>query len=223
MNRTKSVVLLSSGLDSTVNLYEALSRSEIAMVLTFDYGQRAADREVAMAREHCEVLGLRHEVVELPFFSAFTQTALIDRKTEVPVRGEVSIDDLEASNRTAKVVWVPNRNGIFLNIAAGFAEGLGAKWIVPGFNLEEGATFPDNTDAFLKATTAAFGFSTANHVESVCFTTSMDKTSIVRRGVELGVRWNYVWPCYLGGDALCRQCESCQRYIRARTDAGVPL
>ncbi|MCM2282853.1 MAG: 7-cyano-7-deazaguanine synthase, partial [Bdellovibrionaceae bacterium] len=111
----------------------------------------------------------------------------------------------------------------FLNIAAGFAEGLDAKWIVPGFNLEEGATFPDNTDAFLKATSAAFTFSTANHVEAVCFTTHLDKTAIVRRGIELGVNWDYVWPCYFGGEKICGQCESCQRYLRARAQAGVPV
>lgn len=223
MNRTKSVVLLSGGLDSTVNLYEARQRSEVIVVLTFDYGQRAAKREMEMARRQCDALGLRHEIVHLPFFASFTRTALIDRKTDVPVKEQVSIDDAAASGRTAKVVWVPNRNGIFLNIAAGFAEGLGAKWIVPGFNLEEGATFPDNTDAFLQATTAAFGFSTANHIEAVCFTTMMDKTAIVKRGEELGVKWDFVWACYFGGDTLCGQCESCQRYLRARARAGDPL
>lgn len=219
MTRHKSVVLLSSGLDSTVNLYEAHARSEVIAVLTFDYGQRAAVREVAMARRACEALGLRHEVVRLPFFESFTRTALVDRQTEVPVRSQVSIDDPETSRRTAEVVWVPNRNGIFLNIAAGFAEGLGAKWIVPGFNIEEGATFADNTDAFLKAATAAFSFSTANHVEAVCFTTQMDKTAIVRRGFELGVKWEYVWSCYFGGEEPCGQCESCQRYARAFENA----
>ncbi len=223
MNRDKSVVLLSSGLDSTVNLYEARERSDVVAALTFDYGQRAAGRELAMARAHCEALNVRHESVRLPFFSSFTRTALVDRAIDVPVKDEVRIDDLRASERTARAVWVPNRNGIFLNIAAGFAEGLGAKLIVPGFNIEEGVTFPDNTGAFLAATTSALGFSTANHVEAVCFTTQLDKTAIVARGVELGVRWEYVWPCYLGGDALCGQCESCQRYLRARAAAGVPL
>jgi 7-cyano-7-deazaguanine synthase len=216
----RSVVLLSSGLDSSVNLYEARLRSEVVAAVTFDYGQRAAAREIENARRQCDHLGIRHIVVPLPFFKEFTETSLVNRAHEVPTKGEVGIDDAKKSAASAVRVWVPNRNGIMLNIAAGYAEGLKADWIIPGFNIEEAATFPDNTDEFLKATTHAFKFSTANHIEAICFTTALDKTAIVRRGTELGVRFDLIWPCYFGNETLCGQCESCQRYERARTDAG---
>lgn len=219
----RSVVLLSGGLDSTINLYEARLKSTVVCALTFDYGQRAAAREREMARRHCDALSIRHEIIELPFFSRFTRTSLVDREATVPTGHDVSIDDMTASERSAKAVWVPNRNGILLNVAAGFAEGLGADWIVPGFNIEEAATFPDNTDEFLRATSAALAYSTANHIEARCFTTSLDKTVIAKRGRELGVRFEFVWPCYFSGDTLCGQCESCQRYARAMRAAGLTV
>ena len=80
---------------------------------------------------------------------------------------------------TAKAVWVPNRNGVLLNVAAAYAERFRAKRIVVGFNREEATTFPDNSRAFLDQTTRAFAYSTRNGVEAYCYTTAMDKTEIV--------------------------------------------
>lgn len=212
--KPRSVVLLSSGLDSTVNLYEAKQVSEVALTLTFDYGQRAAEREIQSAARLAYKLGVPHKVLRLDWFKDFTQSSLVNRSEEVPT-AKVKIDDLNASNETAKAVWVPNRNGIFLNIAAAFAEGLKANWIIPGFNAEEAATFPDNSQAYLEAATNSLKFSTANHVEVKCFTTHLNKTEIVKRGRELKVDFELVWPCYFGGAKPCGECESCQRFNRA--------
>lgn len=218
-SRPRAVVLLSSGLDSTVNLYEAKERADVILALTLDYGQRAAPRELEHARKIAEYAGVPHKTLEIKWFKDFTNTALINRAAEVPVSRQVSIDDLKTSNQTAKAVWVPNRNGILLNIAAGFAEGLGAQWVVPGFNIEEGATFPDNTEAFLQALTASFKFSTANQIQAICFTTALNKTEIVRRGRALGAPFELIWPCYFDEARPCGQCESCQRYQRATREA----
>jgi len=218
--RQRSVVLLSSGLDSTVNLFEARAVSDVVLALTFDYGQRAARREAERAAEISRIAGVSHRVLSLPWFADFTRTSLVDHSADIPTRDEVSIDDFKASTQTAKAVWVPNRNGIFLNIAAAFAEGLGASWIVPGFNAEEAVTFPDNSEAYLQAATRSLSFSTSNRVEVKCFTTSLDKTAIARRGRELGAPLNLVWPCYFGGEAPCGQCESCQRFRRASAAAA---
>ncbi|HVK61837.1 MAG TPA: 7-cyano-7-deazaguanine synthase QueC [Bdellovibrionales bacterium] len=214
MSKT-SVVLLSSGLDSTVNLYEAREKSRVLLALTFDYGQRAAPREIERAGLIAEYAGVPHKVVDLRWFSDFTNTALVNRSAQIPKGSSVSMDDLKTSNETAKAVWVPNRNGIFMNIAAAYAEGLKADWVVPGFNIEEGATFPDNTQEYLDALTVSFKYSTSNHVEAKCFTTHLNKTEIVKQGREVGAPFNLMWPCYLDGQEPCGQCESCQRFNRA--------
>lgn len=213
-SKTRSVVLLSSGLDSTVNLFAAAQQSEVKLALTFDYGQRAAKREIEHARELAGKIGARHHVVSLPWFKDFTRTSLVDTSMDVPTTA-VSIDDMDASTKTAKAVWVPNRNGIFLNVGAAYAEAEGAQWLVPGFNAEEAATFPDNSEAYLKAATGSLHYSTSNHVEVKCFTTALTKPQIVAMGRGLKVPFNLVWPCYFGGEKPCGQCESCQRFARA--------
>ena len=55
-----AVVLLSGGLDSAVNLKQALDETGVALALTFDYGQRAAAREAAAAALMCRELDLHH-------------------------------------------------------------------------------------------------------------------------------------------------------------------
>ncbi len=219
----KSVVLLSGGMDSTVNLHEAQSQSEVVLALTFDYGQRAAQKEIEATKKITEERKIPHRVLSLAFIKEFGGSSLTTESMSIPSGSQVSIDDMPTSRETAKSVWVPNRNGIFLNIAAGFAESLKADWIVPGFNKEEAATFPDNSQSYLEAATQSLSFSTANQVQVKCFTTGLDKTEIVRLGEKHQVNWKNIWPCYLNGRQWCGQCESCQRSLRAFKSAGVNL
>lgn len=215
-----AVVLLSSGLDSAYNLFKALESYNVRLSLTFNYGQKAASREIACARALSEQVGVAHEVVELPWFKSFTKTALIS-SASVPSGKDVSIDDHAQSLETAKRVWVPNRNGIFLNVAAGFAEGLGASVVIPGFNAEEASTFPDNSGEFLQSLDASFAFSTATGVRTLCFSTGFTKTEIVADGVRLGLPFGKLWPCYESGTKWCGECESCQRFKRALKANGL--
>lgn len=218
----KAVVLLSAGLDSSFNLFKATQQFDVALTLTFDYGQRAARQEVQCAAKLAAHYKVPHKVVSLPWFKEFTKTTLVGGG-EIPSGADVQIDDFKRSSETAKSVWVPNRNGIFLNIAAGFAEGLGAKFVVPGFNLEEAQTFPDNSAAFMKALDNAFSFSTANRVTTHCYSTHLNKTQIINEAISAELPLQLLWPCYLDGDKWCRQCESCQRFLRAARENGLNL
>ncbi|MBX2986675.1 MAG: 7-cyano-7-deazaguanine synthase QueC [Bdellovibrionaceae bacterium] len=222
--KVSAVVLLSAGLDSTTNLYAARDAGwDVRLALTLDYGQRAARREVAASQSLAARLNIPHRVLELPFFRDIGQSSLLDRTREVPVGDEVSMDDHGRSLETAKSVWVPNRNGILLNIAAGYAEALGAQVVVPGFNAEEGATFPDNTPAFMKALDGSFAYSTSNHVRVGCFTQDLDKPAIAVWARDLGVDFSWLWPCYFDGARPCGRCESCQRDKRAFRAAGADV
>lgn len=220
MNPTSAVVLLSSGLDSSFNLYRAAQDLNIKLALTFDYGQRAAKREVESASRMAAELGLPHRVIDLKWFREFTRTSLVGGG-HIPSGSAISIDDHAKSQETAKAVWVPNRNGIFLNIAAGFAEGLGADVVIPGFNSEEAATFPDNSQAFLDSLDTAWGFSTEGRVKTFCYSTNLDKTEIVKQSLHLSLPFSMLWPCYLDGEQWCGTCESCQRFKRAVEKNGL--
>lgn len=220
-SQSKAVVLLSSGLDSTVNFYEALNKFEVTLTLTFNYSQKAAAREIASAQILSQKEGVKNLVIELPWFSNFQQSSLINPTKSFPIQGEVQIENHEQSLKTAKSVWVPNRNGIFLNIAAGFAESTGAGIIIPGFNKEEASTFPDNSVDFMNALDQSFYFSTANRVKVECFTKNLNKTEILKRALELMVPLQHLWPCYDNQEKWCGVCESCLRSKRAFQENGL--
>ena len=209
-----AVVLLSSGLDSTFNLYRAVREHTVRLALTFNYGQRAATREVDHSARLAARLGVPHKVIDLTWFKDFTRTSLVSGSA-IPSGASVAIDDRAQSLESARAVWVPNRNGIFLNIAAGFAEGLECELVVPGFNLEEASTFPDNSQAFMDALDHSFEFSTAGRVRTLCYSTALTKIQIVLEGLRLGMPFGSLWPCYKDGAKWCGDCESCQRFRRA--------
>ncbi len=210
-----AVVLLSAGLDSAFNLFKALKEFDVKLALTFDYGQRAAAREIRAASRMALHLQIPHQVIELPWFQNFASQSSLISGNQIPLKSEVNIENRECSLMTAKSVWVPNRNGIFLNIAAGFAEGLGAKYVIPGFNLEEAQTFPDNSEGFLQSLDRSLTYSTALPVRTHCYSIALNKAQIVAEGIDLGLPFAQLWPCYLDGDLWCGECESCQRFARA--------
>jgi len=118
---------------------------------------------------------------------------------------------------TAARVWVPNRNGVLINLASAYAERNQCKKVWVGFNREEAVTFPDNSQAFLEQATKALSYSTQNQVQVCCHTTQMDKIEMVQNLKKLDTRFPFelIWSCYQSGTEMCGQCESCQRYKRA--------
>lgn len=221
--KRKAVVLLSSGLDSSVNLFEAAQKEEVVLALTFDYGQKAAKKEIEHSAKLAAYLKIPHKVIALPWFKDFNKSSLLVESEAVPTGKSVDIQSHEQSLQTAKSVWVPNRNGIFLNIGAAFAEALGAQIVIPGFNAEEATTFPDNSEAFMKELTTSLSYSTANHVQVECFTVKLQKPDIVKKGMALNMPWNLLWPCYFSKEKWCGECESCLRSKRAFSVAGVDV
>lgn len=220
--RVKSVVLLSGGLDSSANLALCADRDEPVLALTCRYGQRAADREVEAARGLAGEYGVRHEVLDISWLGALGGSALTTSAIAMPSPAHDQLDDARITAASAKSVWVPNRNGVFINVAASVAERLGAERVVVGFNREEAATFPDNSVAYLDAATRALGYSTANGVRVHCYTAEMDKRGIVRELSRLRRPFPFerVWSCYEGSEKPCQRCESCRRLARALEALG---
>jgi 7-cyano-7-deazaguanine synthase len=218
LNDRSSIVLLSGGLDSAANLALAVSQGEtIHLALTAHYGQRAFERELEAARKLAQYYGVRHELVDLTWLGALGGSALTANTLEVPTLQATELDELARIRETARAVWVPNRNGVLLNVAAAYAERLGAESVLVGFNREEATTFPDNSESFLQQATEALTYSTRNGVRVRSFTTQWDKTEMVRALRALPKRFPFelVWSCYHGGRELCGKCESCQRFSRA--------
>ncbi|MEZ4751593.1 MAG: 7-cyano-7-deazaguanine synthase QueC [Bdellovibrionota bacterium] len=213
MNLQSAIVLLSGGLDSSIALALTLREQAIKLALHISYGQRAARSEALHAAAVAEFLGVPFRVLELPWFESFDSGLL--GTAEIPSPSRTDLDDLKTSQETAKAVWVPNRNGIFIEIAAGFAEQYGADNVIVGFNREEAATFSDNSVAYLEALNQALRYSTANGVRVVSPTAEMDKVAIVQTALRINFPLELLWSCYFSTEKMCGACESCMRLKRA--------
>jgi 7-cyano-7-deazaguanine synthase len=198
-----AVALLSGGLDSTVSTLLALSRLKIELALTFDYGQKAAENEKMAAKWFCEKYGIKHQIIQLPF--------MLEMKSGI----------IEDSGMEVDSPWVPNRNGLFINIAACYAENLHASRIVCGFNRDEGMDFPDNTSEFVDAVNSSLYFSTLNHVQVISLVQEMDKAEIVTTALTLGLDFSKLWSCYQPGYKPCGTCPSCIRNQQAFEKVGI--
>lgn len=217
-----AVILLSGGLDSTIALADTLTRKPVACVLTFDYGQRAAPKERAASRAIATHYKLKHQEVALPWLSHLLPNAMTPvhamsgserKKADRPLTEEEWFD----VNR----VWVPNRNGVFLNIAASFAEAMGASTVVFGANAEEGVSFPDNTTAFRDKLNESLSYSTLTGVKVETPVGGMTKIDIVQRGLELDVPFHLLWSCYQSLDEQCGECSSCLRVKAAQAEVAI--
>lgn len=205
----KSIILLSGGLDSLVSLGLKKEELNVSLALTFDYGQKSSEQEIEASAKICEYYNLEHKVIKLDWLKNITQTSLVSDK-DIPTGNE-----LDNPENSAKSVWVPNRNGLFLNIAGSFADSYGYDFILIGANKEEGQTFPDNTQEFINAINKEFEFSTQKSPKVVAPLINSDKNDIVMLALQHGVPLELTRSCYQGGAKHCGICESCSRLKHA--------
>jgi 7-cyano-7-deazaguanine synthase len=213
------VVLFSGGLDSTTALAWALARYDRIDALTFDYGQRHRV-EVSLARKAARRLGVPHTVLKVDLRQV-GGSALTDPAIPVPRSSR-------RSHRPAgpPATYVPFRNGIFLALAAAWAEARGIRDLVCGFHIADSPEYPDTTKSFVLAmekairagTKAAFGGPKPRIVAPLL---GLSKTDIIREGLALGADYSYSISCYSGEERPCGTCSSCRFRGRAWKDVGV--
>ncbi|UCH84134.1 MAG: 7-cyano-7-deazaguanine synthase [Candidatus Latescibacterota bacterium] len=195
----RAVALVSGGLDSNVSLSKALTEMDVRLVLFFNYEQRALVQERAAVLGVVNYYNLPFREVELGWLGSLLPEAM-----RFGAEGEGGLETLEA-------VWIPNRNGVFLNVAAAYAEGFGCDTIVTGFNREEAEEFPDNGAEYVSRVNRGLRLSTRNAVQVMSFTQDLDKREILELGVELGAPLSVIWSCYDAGEIMCGCCGSCKR------------
>lgn len=234
LSKKSAIILLSGGLDSTVCLWWAKKQDYTRVVcLTFEYGSK----EETVLHEVTKKLGELakaddHTFITLDFLAEFSKrtgsSLAKDSKKELPKPKTEDLDDETTGKENAKSVWIPARNLVFLSIASSYAETLGGEVdIITGFNLEEGTTFPDNTQEFIDdfTKTASRGVMNAQ-VQIYSPISGMNKAEIVKFGRELKVPFDFSNSCYdpKGFDNTkrpihCGECESCLRRKRGFKEA----
>ena len=212
----KAVVLFSGGLDSTTVLVYALKQGYDVYPLTFSYGQRHAI-EIKQSERTLEKYGLlnRQTVFSIDL-TPFVNCSLINKNLEVPEFAENRIPS----------TYVPSRNIIFLSIASGLAETLGAEKIFIGVNSVDYSGYPDCRPEFIEAFNRTIAVGTKQGVESgievVAPILNMSKKEIIELGMSLGVDYSLTHSCYNPtSDGLsCGVCDSCRLRLEGFRQAG---
>ena len=216
----RAVVLLSGGLDSYTAAAIARAQRFTLFALTIHYGQRHAC-ELAAARAVAAALGVeRHLELEVDLRgiggSSLTTDAAVPRDRDLDAAGIPS-------------TYVPARNTIFLSLALGWAEVLGAHDLVIGVNALDYSGYPDCRPEFIAAFEQLATLATRAGVEGGRFRVhtpllTLGKADIIRRGLELGLDYGLTHSCYDPSAAgqPCGACDSCVLRAKGFRDAGIP-
>jgi 7-cyano-7-deazaguanine synthase len=213
----RAVILVSGGLDSTTVLAMARAQGYACYTLSFDYGQRHHGELLAAERVSLALGDVEHKVVKLNLDS-IGGSALTDTAIAVP----------EEETQGIPVTYVPARNTVFLSIALGWAEVLGAHDIFIGVNAVDYSGYPDCRPEYIAAFETMANLATKAGVEGQKITIhtplmSLGKGEIIRTGIELGVDYGLTVSCYqVTADGLaCGKCDSCRLRRQGFLDAGL--
>lgn len=214
----KCIVLFSGGIDSTTSLYWALKRFERVHSLTFDYGQRHRI-EISMAQRLAKKLGIPQKTLQIDL-KQIGGSSLTDTKIPLP-----EYEKLEEMEEGLPPTYVPFRNGIFLALAAGWAEVEGIKDIICGFNIIDSPNYPDTRKQFVEAMEEAINQGTTASLNEqkmriLAPFVKMKKSQIIKEGLSLGADYSYSVSCYSGEEIPCQKCSSCFLRQKAWEEVG---
>jgi 7-cyano-7-deazaguanine synthase len=214
----KCVVLFSGGIDSTTALYWAVQEGKNVRALTFDYGQRHAI-EIQMAQEMAKKLKITHDILSIDL-RQIKGSSLTDLTQPLP-----EFQSAEEIEPDVPSTYVPFRNGIFLSMAAAWAEVQNIRNIVCGFNVIDSPPYPDTTLAFVEAMGAAINSGTRATALKNAFKIQapfihLTKSEIIKIGLSLGADYSYSISCYSGQEIPCLKCSSCLQRQKAWESVG---
>ena len=217
MTYKKAVVLLSGGLDSATILAQAKAAGFACYSMSFDYGQRHRAELQAAERVAQQMGVVEHKVIGLNL-NGIGGSALTDSSIAVP----------EAPTEGIPVTYVPARNTVFLSLALGWAEVLGARDIFIGVNAVDYSGYPDCRPQFIEAFEQVANLATREGVEGRGFRIqaplqNLSKAQIVQIGVQHGVDYGLTVSCYQADDdgRACGKCDSCRLRAAGFAAAGV--
>lgn len=228
-----AIVLFSGGLDSTACVYWAKDRYEKVILLSLLYDSKEDEVIEKTNKNYSSLLNLEGKIISIPFLGEFTQLAgskLSKYETKPPSFSSFSeLDQDKLTKETAKQVWVPGRNILFLSLAAAFADSIKEPVdIIFGANLEEGETFPDNTKEFVDKMNEVIGLGCMNKVKVQAPFHDLLKIDIVKYLENMGANLEFSSSCYSvkdwtddGKPIHCGKCESCLRRKRAFSKAEI--
>ena len=211
-------MLLSGGLDSATVLAIARSQNYECYALSVEYGQRHR-AELKAAERIAAALGAHEHRTMRVDLAGIGGSALTDAKLPVP----------EVIAPGIPVTYVPARNTLFLSLALGWAEVIGAGDIFVGVNAVDYSGYPDCRPRFIKAFEQLAQVATKAGVEGGRFQIhapliQMSKAEIIRAGSRLGVDFGATVSCYqaTADGRACGKCDSCRLRAAGFAAANIP-
>lgn len=213
----KAVVLLSGGLDSATVLAMAREQGYECFALSVSYGQRHV-AELRAADRVVRALGAAaHQTLHVNL-DAVGGSSLTDLSMAVPESPAAGIPS----------TYVPARNTLFLSMALGWAEVLGAQDLFIGVNAVDYSGYPDCRPEFIAAFERLAEVATRAGVEGRRFhihapLLRLSKAEIIREGTRLGVDYALTVSCYQADEQgrACGRCDSCRLRAEGFAAAGV--
>jgi 7-cyano-7-deazaguanine synthase len=211
---SRTVIILSGGMDSTTLLYDLHSRGHELFALSFDYGQKHA-RELECAVDLCAGLQIPHYIVDLAWELGPLLSSSLTRENEPIPTGHYQDESMKST-------VVPNRNMIMLSVAAGYAITIGANAIAYAAHAGDHAIYPDCRPVFREALQGVLNVCHYEPIELVTPYIDITKGDICAIGRDLGVPYQLTWTCYLGEEYPCGKCGACTERREAFDFAGIP-
>ena len=193
----KAVVVFSGGQDSTTVLGMALQAGNEVVALSFDYGQKHAV-ELEQAKKIAAALNVEHRIIDVKAFGQLVggKSALVDQSQSVN-------DQSPLAHMPAGIPasFVPNRNALFLTIAHGFAQTIGADSVWTGVCETDYSGYPDCRHEFILSLQKALNVGYLTNIQIVTPLMWATKAGTFQLAEEAGVLdlvLNESHTCYNG-------------------------
>lgn len=177
---SKALVVFSGGQDSTTVLGYARWQGFDCHAIAFNYGQKHAV-ELQQAQKIADKLGVPLTIVDVREFGKLvgSKSALLHSGQEV---GEKSLlaDNLPAS-------FVPNRNAMFLTMAHGFAQVIGADTVFTGVCETDFSGYPDCREKFIKSLQASLNLGYQTDISIITPLMHINKAETFKMAERVGV------------------------------------
>lgn len=212
--KQKAVVAVSGGMDSCVTAAIAAVHYQLAF-LHVNYGQRTERRELKAFYDIADYFNVHEKLIaDLRHLSKIGGSSLTDSSLEIR-KANLASDEIPTS-------YVPFRNSHILSACASWAEVINANTIFIGAVWEDSSGYPDCRPEFFRAFERAIELGTkpSTKIKIVTPIINMNKSEIVKKGMELKAPFYLTWSCYQNEDEACGVCDSCALRLRGFQKAG---
>lgn len=219
----KVLVLASGGIDSTTAIALAIDKygKDNVIALSMSYGQKH-NKEILAAQEVAKYYGIDQLFLDLSKIFTYSNSSLLQQSNEEIPKGTYD-SQINGEEEEIPSTYVPFRNGLFLSTAASIALSKDCGIIYYGAHADDaaGAAYPDCTPDFNNAMNEAIWQGSGKQLKIEAPFVNMNKSEVVKLGLDLKAPYKFTWSCYEGGEEPCGQCATCIDRAKAFEINGV--